>query len=483
MRKPRLPVQPAANRCIRRSCLAMSSEAPVIAFAASAQESIALPASIRPWRKLAAHRQQICTRQAPEHRLTLDCHEAAYIVARRGAHAPVAQRQRQPSPSSFLATCCESAVPPSRAACISANAAELWRFRLVGDEDFAAADRGLARFLQEAAERALPAAFTPRCSANSRAATRGDGAHRACHADRNAVRRQAASSSTCRSGGTISPTISASIQTLCRGSWRGCGVTEFSGIRRGAWRWCATSALLRGSRRPARSLAEIQSAPARRRVSPLRLSPLASSGPSSSGSSSAGPSSADPSWPLPFSTSGMCSTETTRSSSAVSNTITPCVERPTMRMPSTGTRISWPPIGDEHDLVALLDREGADQPAVPLVDGHGDDAFAAASGDAVLVGRGALAVAVLRHREDELLVRAHLGVALAADSPPRCHFSSASMLRLASRRRRAAMLFAWRHRPRAPPALPRRGARIAMEMTWSLAFELDAAHAGRIRGP
>src|SRR5262249_5316008 len=53
------------------------------------------------------------------------------------------------------------------------------------------------------------------------------------------------------------------------------------------------------------------------------------------------------------------------------------------------------PVGDEHDLVAFLYWEGADQLAVPLVHGHSDDAFAAASGDAVLVGRRALAVAVL----------------------------------------------------------------------------------------
>ena len=37
------------------------------------------------------------------------------------------------------------------------------------------------------------------------------------------------------------------------------------------------------------------------------------------------------------------STETTRSCSAVWNTMTPCVVRPAMRMPATGTRMSWPP--------------------------------------------------------------------------------------------------------------------------------------------
>ncbi len=45
--------------------------------------------------------------------------------------------------------------------------------------------------------------------------------------------------------------------------------------------------------------------------------------------------------PLPFSVSSpMCSTDTTCSSSAVSNTMTPWVERPATRMPSTGQRIS-----------------------------------------------------------------------------------------------------------------------------------------------
>src|SRR5216684_8088383 len=69
-------------------------------------------------------------------------------------------------------------------------------------------------------------------------------------------------------------------------------------------------------------------------------------------------------------------------------------------------------VGDEHDLVGVLDREGADDLAVLLADRHRDDAFAAAAGDAVLVGRGALAVAVFGQREDELLGRAHGGVAL-----------------------------------------------------------------------
>src|SRR5262245_57170984 len=51
-------------------------------------------------------------------------------------------------------------------------------------------------------------------------------------------------------------------------------------------------------------------------------------------------------------------------------------------------------VGDQHDLVAVAHREGGDDLAVAL--GHLDagDAGAAAAGDAVLVGRAALAEAV-----------------------------------------------------------------------------------------
>ena len=37
------------------------------------------------------------------------------------------------------------------------------------------------------------------------------------------------------------------------------------------------------------------------------------------------------------------STDATFSPSPVENTMTPCVERPAMRIPSTGQRMSWPP--------------------------------------------------------------------------------------------------------------------------------------------
>src|ERR1700688_5108458 len=48
-------------------------------------------------------------------------------------------------------------------------------------------------------------------------------------------------------------------------------------------------------------------------------------------------------------------------------------------------------VGDQHDLVAFLDRERGDDAAVLFGDRHRDDAFAAAAGGAVFVGRGALA--------------------------------------------------------------------------------------------
>src|SRR3984893_1284545 len=60
-------------------------------------------------------------------------------------------------------------------------------------------------------------------------------------------------------------------------------------------------------------------------------------------------------------------------------------------------------VGDQHDLVAFFDRERRHQAAVLLGDRHGDDAFAAAAGGAVLVGRGALAKAFFRDCEHELL--------------------------------------------------------------------------------
>src|SRR6516164_2667910 len=79
-------------------------------------------------------------------------------------------------------------------------------------------------------------------------------------------------------------------------------------------------------------------------------------------------------------------------------------------------------VGDQHELVPLLDREGRDQlagflpdRAVALAHIHGDDTFSAATGDAIFVGRRALAVAALGDREHELLGRRHFHVALLTE--------------------------------------------------------------------
>ena len=70
--------------------------------------------------------------------------------------------------------------------------------------------------------------------------------------------------------------------------------------------------------------------------------------------------------PLSSPSSESRSTETTRSSSAVSNTITPCVERPAMRMPSTRRADQLAAVGDQHDLVARP-RPGTRRPARPVL--------------------------------------------------------------------------------------------------------------------
>src|SRR5438876_3383446 len=79
-------------------------------------------------------------------------------------------------------------------------------------------------------------------------------------------------------------------------------------------------------------------------------------------------------------------------------------------------------VGDQHELVPLLDRERRDQlagflpdRAVALAHIHGDDAFSAATGDAIFVGRRALAVAALGDREHELLGCRHFHIALLAE--------------------------------------------------------------------
>ena len=77
--------------------------------------------------------------------------------------------------------------------------------------------------------------------------------------------------------------------------------------------------------------------------------------------------------------------------------------RPAMRMPSTGQRMSWPPSVTSMISSPWATGKGGDEIAVALVDGHRDDAFAAAPGDAVFVGRRALAEALFRDGEDDLL--------------------------------------------------------------------------------
>src|SRR5262245_28993947 len=79
-------------------------------------------------------------------------------------------------------------------------------------------------------------------------------------------------------------------------------------------------------------------------------------------------------------------------------------------------------VGDQHQLVAVLDRERGDQLAgllpdcaVTLAHVHRHDAFAAAAGDPIFVGRGPLAVSALRDREHELLGRRHFHVTLLAE--------------------------------------------------------------------
>src|SRR5262249_10440652 len=111
----------------------------------------------------------------------------------------------------------------------------------------------------------------------------------------------------------------------------------------------------------------------------------------------------------------MRSTETTRSSSAVSNTITPWVERPAMRMPSTPQRMSWPRLVTSMIWSLSSTRDGRPRAPVGLGNRHGDDAFAAAPGGAVLVRRRALAEAACRDGQHELLGRRHLDIALLAE--------------------------------------------------------------------
>ena len=115
----------------------------------------ALPALDPALARLAAHASRIRTRKGQSIGLTLDGHEAAYIVRAGALMLQVAAAATPRQVAAFLLpgdVLRGSAVPPhAEASLISANAAELWRFRWSAMEDFAAADRGLARFLQDAA--------------------------------------------------------------------------------------------------------------------------------------------------------------------------------------------------------------------------------------------------------------------------------------------------------------------------------------------
>jgi CRP/FNR family transcriptional regulator, anaerobic regulatory protein len=137
-----------------------------------------LPALDPALAKLATHAGKVRTRRGQS--LTLDGNEAAFIV-RAGAlllQVAVAATPRQVAafllPGDVLRG---SAVPPhADAGLISANAADLWRFRWSALEDFAAADRSLARFLQDAAaarlaRHALHTAVLGQFSSEQRVAT------------------------------------------------------------------------------------------------------------------------------------------------------------------------------------------------------------------------------------------------------------------------------------------------------------------------
>ena len=130
-------------------------EAPGHRIRGVAAGELALPALDPALAKLAAHASKIRTRKGQSIGLTLDGHEAAYIVRAGALMLQVAAAATPRQVAAFLLpgdVLRGSAVPPhAEASLISANAAELWRFRWSAMEDFAAADRGLARFLQEAA--------------------------------------------------------------------------------------------------------------------------------------------------------------------------------------------------------------------------------------------------------------------------------------------------------------------------------------------
>ena len=104
-----------------------------------------LPALDPALAKLAMHASKIRTRRGQSIGLTLDGDEAAFIVRSGALMLQVAAAATPRQVAAFLLpgdVLRESAVPPhADASLISANAAELWRFRWSAMEDFAAADR------------------------------------------------------------------------------------------------------------------------------------------------------------------------------------------------------------------------------------------------------------------------------------------------------------------------------------------------------
>ena len=144
-----------AVRLNRESRLTDVKEAPGHRIRGVAAGEQALPALDPALARLAAHASKIRTRKGQSIGLTLDGHEATYIVRAGALMLQVAAAATPRQVAAFLPpgdVLRGSAVPPhAEASLISANAAELWRFRWSAMEDFAAADRGLARFLQDAA--------------------------------------------------------------------------------------------------------------------------------------------------------------------------------------------------------------------------------------------------------------------------------------------------------------------------------------------
>src|SRR6516165_1383042 len=135
----------------------------------------------------------------------------------------------------------------------------------------------------------------------------------------------------------------------------------------------------------------------------------------------------------------MRSTETTRSPSAVSNTITPWVERPAMRMPSTRVRMSWPPsVTSTSWSPSSTGNEAINLPVFFLIVPSRSRTSMATMPfpprpDTVFVRRRALAVAALGDREHELLGRRHFHIALLAelDGAARLFGVERALLRLA----------------------------------------------------